>query len=196
MTSGITIRSAVPEDFDLVRDLYNRSIKSNPKGFIQDLTFHGCLIQKMLHWREAGGDMLVAIADGSLAGFGGLAPQGGGRVELCKLHVDSKWQRRGIGWLLTTGLICHACKAGFSEIELHVTATQTAAIGLYRRIGFRETGRNLFIASVFGEQVLFDTIYMSFTVPRDTAQFLTSRGHIRCWPDPDDLDAAATLAAL
>src|SRR5262249_15775893 len=121
MTSGIIIRSAASEDFDLVRDLYYRSVKSNPKGFIQDLTFHGSLIQEAQHWREAGGDLLIAIAGGGLAGFGGLAPQEGGRVELCKLHVDAKWQRRGIGRLLATGLICHACKAGFSEIELHVT---------------------------------------------------------------------------
>ena len=174
MTSGIVIRSAASEDFDLVRDLYDRSVKSNPKGFIQDLTFHGCLIQKMQHWREAGGDMLVAVADGGLAGFGGLAPHEGGRVELCKLHVDARWQRRGIGRLLATGLICHAREAGFSEIELHVTATQTAAIALYRLLGFRETGRNLFKASVFGELVLFDTIYMSFAVTDDNNSILAA----------------------
>jgi GNAT superfamily N-acetyltransferase len=169
MTSSIIVRSAAWEDFDLVCDLYCRSIKSNPKGFIQNLTFHGCLIQKMQHWREASGDLLVAIGGGDVVGFGGLAPQEGRRVELCKLHVDAKWQRRGIGRLLTTELICHARKAGFSEIELHVTATQTAAIALYRLLGFRETGRNLFKASVFGEVVSFDTIYMSFAVTGDNS---------------------------
>jgi ribosomal protein S18 acetylase RimI-like enzyme len=169
MTSGIIIRSAALEDFDLVGDLYRRSVKSNPKGFIQDLSFHGCVIQKMLHWREAGGDLLVAIADGRLVGLGGLAPQEGGRAELCKLHVDSRWQGRGIGRLLATGLICHANKGGFSEVELHVTATQTAAIALYRRLGFRETERNVFTASVFGEPVLFDTIYMLLAVTRDSS---------------------------
>jgi GNAT superfamily N-acetyltransferase len=195
MTSGIIIRSAASEDFDLMRDLYYRSVKSNPKGFIQDLTFHGCLIQEMQHWREAGGDMLVAIVGGGLAGFGGLAPREGGRVELCKLHVDSKWQRQGIGRLLTTGLICHACEAGFSEIELHVTATQTAAIALYRRLGFRETGRNLFTASVFGKPVLFDTIYMSFAVTEDTAQSLPPLPG-KCPPtEPEALDMGPLEAA-
>jgi ribosomal protein S18 acetylase RimI-like enzyme len=172
MTSDIIIRPAVSEDFDLVRDLYHRSIKSNQKGFIQDLAFHGCLIQKMQHWREAGGEMLVAVAGGGLTGFGGLAPQEGGQAELCKLHVDSKWQGRGIGRLLATGLIYHAFKAGFSEIELHVTATQTAAIALYRHLGFRETGRNLFTTRVFGEPVSFETIYMSFTVTEIVDQSL------------------------
>jgi ribosomal protein S18 acetylase RimI-like enzyme len=71
---------------------------------------------------------------------------------------------------LATGLICHAREAGFSEIELHVTATQTAAIALYRLLGFRETGRNLFTASVFGELVSFDTIYMSFAVTGENSQ--------------------------
>jgi GNAT superfamily N-acetyltransferase len=164
MSGSIIIRPATSEDFDVVRDLYHRSIKSNQRGFIQDLTFHGCIIQKMQHWREAGGDLLVAIADGGIAGFGGLAPLERRRAELCKLHVDSRWQRRGIGRLLATGLICHAQKAGFSEIELHVTATQAAAIALYRLLGFREIGRNLFTASVFGELVSFDTVYMSFPI--------------------------------
>jgi GNAT superfamily N-acetyltransferase len=196
MTSGIIIRSAASEDFDLVRDLYYRSVKSNPKGFIQDLTFHGSLIQEAQHWREAGGDLLVAIVGGGLAGFGGLAPQEGGRVELCKLHVDAKWQRRGIGRLLATGLICHACKAGFSEIELHVTSTQTAAIALYRDLGFRETGRNLFTASVFGEPVLFDTIYMSFVVTEDTAQSLQPLPDKYTPAEPRALDLAPDLAPL
>lgn len=164
MSGDTLIRPATSEDFDVVRDLYYRSVKSNQKGFIQDLTFHGCIIQKMQHWRGAGGDLLVAVADGVIAGIGGLAPLERGRAELCKLHVDSRWQRRGIGRLLATRLICHACKAGFSEIELHVTATQAAAITLYRLLGFRETGRNRFTASVFGELVSFDTIYMSFSV--------------------------------
>jgi GNAT superfamily N-acetyltransferase len=169
MTSGIIIHPAAWGDFDRVCDLYCRSVKSNPKGFIQDLNFHGCIIQKMQHWREAGGDLLVATAGGAVAGFGGLAPHEGRRVELCKLHVDSEWQRRGIGRLLAAGLIGYACKAGFSEVELHVTATQTAAIALYRRLGFIETRRSLFTASVFGEPVLFDTIYMSFAVTGDNS---------------------------
>lgn len=171
ITGDIIIRPATSEDFDVVRNLYHRSLKSNQKGFIQDLTFHGCIIHKMLQWREAGGDLLVAIvADGGIAGFGGLAPLELGRAELCKLHVDSKWQRRGIGRLLATGLIGHAREAGFSEIELHVTATQTAAIALYRLLGFREIGRKLFITSVFDERVSFDTIYMSFAVTRENSQ--------------------------
>ncbi len=184
MTCGIIIRSAAPEDFDPACELYCRSVIANPKGFIQDLTFHGCLIQKMQRWREAGGDMLVAIAGGGLAGFGGLAPQEGGRAELCKLHVDAKWQRRGIGRRLAAGLISHATKAGFSEIELHVTATQTAAIALYRHLGFRETGRHLFTASVFGEPVLFDTIYMSLAVTSDNSSVLAATSSQRQWSRP------------
>jgi ribosomal protein S18 acetylase RimI-like enzyme len=116
--------------------------------------------------------MLVAVAGGGLIGFGGLAPQEGGRAELCKLHVDSKWQGQGIGRLLATGLICHAFKTGFSEIELHVTVTQTAAIALYRHLGFRETRRDLFATRVSGEPVSFETIYMSVTITEIADQSL------------------------
>jgi ribosomal protein S18 acetylase RimI-like enzyme len=169
MTIAVIIRSAAAEDFDPLCDLYCRSIKCNPNGFVQDLAFHGCLIQRTKEWREAGGDMLVACVNGKLAGLGGLAPQDGLRAELCKLHVDPECQGRGIGRLLATELISLAAKAGFPEVVLHVTATQTAAITLYRCLGFRETGREEFKAGVFGVPVSFDTIYMSLAVTSELA---------------------------
>jgi hypothetical protein len=57
-----------------------------------------------------------------------------------------------------------ARRVGFSEVELHVTATQTAAIALYGSLGFQETNRKLFTATVFGVPASFDTIYMSLAL--------------------------------
>jgi ribosomal protein S18 acetylase RimI-like enzyme len=161
MSSGdVTIRSAEAGDFEGLFELYCHSVKCNPEGFIQDLAFHGSIIQKGQQWREAGGDLLVAILNGKVAGLGGLAPQNARCAELCKLHVDPAWQGRGIGRHLALALMQHACDAGFAEVELHVTATQTAALALYRSLGFRETGRKIFTTMVFGAAAAFDTIYM------------------------------------
>jgi N-acetylglutamate synthase-like GNAT family acetyltransferase len=84
-----------------------------------------------------------------VVGVGGLAPQNARSAELCKLHVDPGWQRQGVGRLIAIELVERARRAGFREVELHVTATQTAAIALYCSLGFREMSRKLFTTVVF-----------------------------------------------
>ena len=160
MKGEVTIRSAGPNDFDALCELYRESIKCNPRGFIQDLTFHGCLMDRIMACRRTGGDFLVASCGDKLVGLGGLAPQSPRSAELCKLHVDSVWQGRGIGRLIAMELVEGARRLGFSEIQLHVTATQTVAIALYSSLGFRQIDRRLFTATVFGAPASFDTIYM------------------------------------
>jgi len=164
MRAGVTIRSADPNDFGPLGQLYRDSIKGNPRGFIQDLTFHGCLTDKIPAWQRAGGDVLVASFGDKLVGLGALAPQTPRSAELCKLHVDSEWQGWGIGRLIATELVERARGIGFSEVQLHVTATQTVAIALYRSLGFQERGRKLFTATVLGAPVSFDTIYMNLAL--------------------------------
>jgi ribosomal protein S18 acetylase RimI-like enzyme len=164
MRAGITIRSADSNDFEPLCALYCDSVKCNPRGFIQDLTFHGSLTDKIFTWRRAGGDLLVASCGNKLVGLGGLAPQNSRSAELCKLHVESEWQGRGIGRLIATELVEWARRVGFSEVELHVTATQTAAIALYGSLGFREVDRRLFTATLFGVPASFDTIYMNLAL--------------------------------
>jgi ribosomal protein S18 acetylase RimI-like enzyme len=162
MKGGITIRPARPDDFEGLLALYRHSVKCNAQGFIQDLAFHGDIIERSQRWRETGGDMLVAILDGKVTGLGALAPQNPRSAELCKLHVDPARQGRGIGRRLALSLLRHASDAGFAEVELHVTSTQTAAIALYQSLGFRETARKIFSTTVFGAPASFDTLYMRF----------------------------------
>ena len=160
MSEAIVTRSALEEDFVPLCALYHQSLQRNPAGFIQDLAFHGCLIAKTRQWREAGGDMLVALGGETVIGLGALAPHGGGKVELCKLHVDRAMQGRGIGRLLCDRLIARARELDFDEIELHVTRTQVAAVGLYRRFGFERLKEERFTTTVFGQPASFDTIFM------------------------------------
>ena len=93
-------------------------------------------------------------------GLGDLAPQTARSAELCKLHVDPRRQRRGVGRLIAIELVEHARRAGFSEVEPHVTAMQTAAIALYWSLGFRETSRKPF-TTVFGAVASFTTLSMT-----------------------------------
>jgi ribosomal protein S18 acetylase RimI-like enzyme len=160
MTDTILIRPATDDDTKALCALYCDSVRCNRDGFIQDLSFHGCLIAKTLLWREKGGDMLVAHDSGGLVGMGALAPHDDARVELCKLHVNANRQGRGIGRMLVQSLIALAAERGFPEMTLHVTKTQAAAISLYRSLGFRQSGEELFATTVFGAPVEFPTVHM------------------------------------
>ncbi len=159
MTVDVSLRSARPEDLAPLCELYCRSVRCNPDGFIQDLSFHGCLIEKCREWRSGGGDLVVARHGGEVVGLCGLAPCGAACAELCKLHVSGHMQGHGVGRQLAEHVIAEAA-GRFREIELHVTASQQAAIGLYRRLGFRETHRSVYRTIVFGVEAAFDTIYM------------------------------------
>jgi ribosomal protein S18 acetylase RimI-like enzyme len=160
MTGPIGIRAATDDDTKALCALYCDSVRCNQGGFIQDLSFHGCLITKTLLWREKGGDMLVACDGPALIGMGALAPDDDGRAELCKLHVDARCQGRGIGRMMVLALIALAAERGFPEMKLHVTKTQGPAIRLYRSMGFHFTGEELFATTVFGEPVQFPTVHM------------------------------------
>lgn len=169
MTAPIIIRSAGEEDYKPLCALYCDSVRCNRDGFIQDLAFHGCLITKMLLWREKGGDMLVAREGDALIGMGALAPDDDGRAELCKLHVDASRQGRGIGRLMVERLVALAAERGFPEVKLHVTRTQEPAIGLYRSMGFHPTREELFETTVFGEHAVFPTLHMCLPLRAEAA---------------------------
>lgn len=168
MNERFSIRSVKREDYGGVRDLYRLSVQCNPKGFIQDLDHHGCIIDKMRTWRKAGGDLLVAMLGARVVGMGALAPLATDNVELCKLHVTPQHQGKGIGRWLAERLIRRAKRAGFSAMELHVTVTQQAAIGLYWKLGFREIKQEVYRTTVFDQEIGFDTLYMSLAIPQLT----------------------------
>lgn len=165
---GVTLRSAEPADFQPLTALYQRSVLNNPRGFIQDFSYHGSLVERITAWRERGGDVIVAYFGGVLTGLGALAPHDAGRVELCKLHVDPGHLSRGIGRALCEALIASARRSGFCDLVLHVTVTQERAIGLYESLGFVEHRREPFETVVYGERVVFDTLHMTLPL-KDSA---------------------------
>ena len=166
----LAIRSADAEDFHALTALYQRSVAYNPQGFIQDLSFHGSLVERIPSWRAQGGDVVVAYRGGALVGLAALAPHDVARAELCKLHVDPDRQGQGIGRALCDTLIAGAHRSGFLAIELHVTVTQTRAMALYESLGFVPHRRTLFETVVFGEPVAFDTLHMCLPLSDSAAQ--------------------------
>lgn len=152
------IRPVTPADDNALRALYKFSLEKNTQGFVQRIEFHGDIAERARHYQNDNGVMLgVFMDDGkSLIGMGGLKKTENNRVELCNLHVHPHQQGKGIGKRLAQVLIQDAEELGYDAIELHVTATQDAAIGLYQHLGFQTTGRKVF--DVEGKD--YDTIFM------------------------------------
>ena len=89
---------------------------------------------------------LVAVIDGNVVGTAGIEAVG----KKCKvkhraefgISVDKAHWGLGIGRALTRACIECARAAGYAQLELEVVAENTAAISLYRSVGFTEYGRN------------------------------------------------------
>jgi ribosomal-protein-alanine N-acetyltransferase len=62
-------------------------------------------------------------------------------AEILTLGVCNAWQRRGIGRRLAEAFSRAVTKAEARRLHLEVAATNVAALGFYKRLGFEEIGR-------------------------------------------------------
>lgn len=89
---------------------------------------------------------LCAILDGKLVGTAGVEPVG--MVEKTRhraefgISIEKAYWGQGIGRALTATCIAIAGEAGYAQLELQVVADNTAAVALYKSMGFTEYGRN------------------------------------------------------
>lgn len=83
---------------------------------------------------------LVAEADGRLAGAGGLCVEGAAG-QIVRVSVGRQHRRRGIGAALVAALLEAARARGLGRVWMETNDDWHAAIGLYRRCGFREFDR-------------------------------------------------------
>ncbi len=156
------IADIAPGDFGQLRALYLLSLGVNKAGFIQPTAT--VPLQDIgdicVAFRADRGAMLGLFDQRQLIGFGALRhdTEAEDQAELCKLHLHPDYQGQGLGRHLVESLIHKAARLGYKTLTLHVTATQIAALGLYIRIGFKQTHRAVYIAP---DGSVYDTIYMS-----------------------------------
>ncbi len=128
---------------------------------MQNPDFHGDILERAQKYASDNGEMLgLFLTSGELIGFGGLKNKGDGRAELCNLHLHPDYHGQGLGRRLAVTLMDDAERFGYGILELHVTVTQMAAIGLYKSLGFRETKRQVF--DVDGAS--YDTLFMEIAL--------------------------------
>lgn len=84
---------------------------------------------------------LLAQFDGEIAGFVITSLLNDGSVLILDIAVKSKFRRRGIGTKMIESLASKCAVTGRNAIVLAVTVQNESAISLYKKTGFRETGR-------------------------------------------------------
>lgn len=89
---------------------------------------------------------IIAVLDGEVVGTAGIDAVGKQskirhRAEF-GIGIDRKYWGLGIGSALVDACIECAGVAGYTQLELTVTAENEAAIRLYQKAGFTEFGRN------------------------------------------------------
>lgn len=105
----------------------------------------------VLAWNEASlARLLGADAATAFAAFSGyertplgfvLAFAAAGEAEILTITVAQSHRRGGIGTKLLRALVEQLAEDGVERLFLEVAADNSAAYGLYRRLGFVETGR-------------------------------------------------------
>jgi ribosomal protein S18 acetylase RimI-like enzyme len=86
------------------------------------------------------GELLLArAADGTALGCVAVRPlDGAGVCEMKRLYVRPAGRGRGIGTALVAAIIAAAETLSYAEMKLDTLPSMTAAIALYRSVGFME----------------------------------------------------------
>jgi GNAT superfamily N-acetyltransferase len=146
---GFAVQRLRPEHWRCWRELRLRALAESPEAFSSTVEREGRLPdeawrQRTRAFAEPAGDrtMLLAVeaADGGWIGCAGAIVDGG------VPHVISVWvvperRGRGVGGSLVEAVVAWARAEGYERLRLDVVRGQDAAVRLYRRLGFRQTGR-------------------------------------------------------
>jgi ribosomal protein S18 acetylase RimI-like enzyme len=145
----IEIRLLTADDAAAYSDLRLESLEREPEAFGSSPQEHRKLsqedIQRRISLYSSEQFVVGAFADGDLVGtagfvrYQGLKERHKGRVWGVYLKAELRGKR--IGQQMLRELVKHAAKVeGLEQILLAVAATQTAAIAVYRSVGFTSFG--------------------------------------------------------
>jgi putative acetyltransferase len=84
------------------------------------------------------GRLLLALVQGNAAGTAALRPLSGRSCEAKRLYVRPQYRGKGVGRALLCRLLEEARSAGYREVYGDTLKSMTAALEMYRQIGFSE----------------------------------------------------------
>ena len=83
------------------------------------------------------GAFFVLLDGARLIGTVALRPDSERRCELCRMYLDARYRRQGLGRRLLEHALVEARRQGIAELYLKTASVLTEAISLYRQASFR-----------------------------------------------------------
>lgn len=142
----ITIRSAVPEDAEKLRELRLAALAAHPDAFASDA--ESAATETVAHWAERivrnistrAGTICVAVAGDRLIGMMGLHRELRRKTRhsgaIWGAYVSPAWRGRHVAEALIGECLAWARENGLVLVKLAVVTTNTPAIRCYARCGF------------------------------------------------------------
>lgn len=134
LPGNVRLRRAVPADLDALLALENASFSGDKLSRV-----------RLRHWISApSGILLVAIGDGTLLGSALVfTRRDSPAARLYSIAIARAARGQGLGSKLLRRAEQEARSRGLTSMRLEVAAGNSAAIALYRKLGYAVFGRKL-----------------------------------------------------
>ena len=137
----VLIRAMKREDLEASFDFFRALTGEDRLSLRRDVTIREAIEERIREMEEGAVKRLVAVADEAIVADGALEFSHFGwerHVAELRLFVATEYQRKGLGMLMAGALYDLAASAGIEEIVVRMMASQTAALRIFHKLGFRQ----------------------------------------------------------
>ena len=138
--SVVLIRAMSREDVEGSFAFFRALPEENRLSLRRDLSIREAVEERIQEMEQGAVERLVGVAGDTIVADGALEFSHFGwerHLAELRLFVATKYQRKGLGLLMAGALYDLAGSAGIEEIVVKMMATQTAAIRIFNKLGFR-----------------------------------------------------------
>jgi L-amino acid N-acyltransferase YncA len=138
---AVLIRAMKREDLEGSLTFFRALPEEDRLSLRRDLTTREAIEERIREMEKGAVNRLVAVADETIIADGALEFSHFGwerHVAELRLVVATPYQRKGLGLSMAGALYDLAASAGTEDIVVKMMASQTAALRIFRKLGFRD----------------------------------------------------------